>query len=297
MTAQTWGIVARAVLAALALAVGIWLVCDALVFSRTRRLGDRIAAQLRPVAGSRDASAPMLARLWPMSAGHRRGLEQRLAAAGRPPDALAHRAATVLWCSGAVLVLAVVFAAAASVGTLRAVPAAIVFVAVPVGVLMWRSTSLTRAATRRRRVLTAQFPLLADLLALGVAAGEAVAPALQRAARETGGELGPLVMEAVKRSETGVPLSTALRELATRARINALDDCVEAILIAGERGTPLAPLLRDQATDARELERRNLLEAGGKAEIRMMVPVVFGILPLSVLFAIFPSIDLLSLSL
>jgi tight adherence protein C len=101
----------------------------------------------------------------------------------------------------------------------------------------------------------------------------------------------------VKRSETGVPLSTALRELATRARINALDDCVEAILIAGERGTPLAPLLRDQATDARELERRNLLEAGGKAEIRMMVPVVFGILPLSVLFAIFPSIDLLSLSL
>ena len=36
--------------------------------------------------------------------------------------------------------------------------------------------------------------------------------------------------------------------------------------------------------------KRQLLEAGGKKEIAMMVPVVFIILPITILFALFPGL-------
>jgi tight adherence protein C len=58
--------------------------------------------------------------------------------------------------------------------------------------------------------------------------------------------------------------------------------------VAVERGTPLADVLRAQAMDVREAGRRRLLEIGGRKEIAMMVPVVFLILPVTVVFALYP---------
>ncbi|MGO1320997.1 MAG: type II secretion system F family protein [Galactobacter sp.] len=297
MNTINWAISSRLLLVALTLSLGGWLIADALIFSKTRRLGDRIAAQLGPTPHSAAGPWALVDRLLPLSATRRLSLETKLRLAGRTTDPLRHRATTVLSCTAVAAAMTVIFTIAATAGTLKPLPALIAFVGALVGVVMWRSTSLTRAATRKRAVIVSQFPLLADLLALGVAAGEAVAPALKRAAEETSGPLGEIVTRAVARTSTGVPLSTALRDLAAEAQAPALTDCVETILLAGERGTPLSTVLRDQAADARDLERRNLLEAGGKAEIRMLVPVVFGILPLSVLFAVFPSIDLITLSL
>ena len=63
---------------------------------------------------------------------------------------------------------------------------------------------------------------------------------------------------------------------------------VDGIAVAVERGTPLADVLRAQAVDVREASKRALLETGGRKEIAMMLPVVFLILPVTVLFALFP---------
>jgi tight adherence protein C len=63
---------------------------------------------------------------------------------------------------------------------------------------------------------------------------------------------------------------------------------VDGVVVAVQRGTPLADVLRAQAQDVREEGRRALMEAGGRKEILMMVPVVFLILPVTVLFAVFP---------
>ncbi len=62
-----------------------------------------------------------------------------------------------------------------------------------------------------------------------------------------------------------------------------------AVAVAVERGSPLAEVLRAQAQDVREGGRRALMESGGRKEVLMMVPVVFLILPVTVLFAVFPS--------
>jgi len=60
--------------------------------------------------------------------------------------------------------------------------------------------------------------------------------------------------------------------------------------VAIERGTPLADVLHAQALDVRELGKRALLDAGGRKEIAMLLPVVFLILPVTVLFALYPGL-------
>ena len=71
---------------------------------------------------------------------------------------------------------------------------------------------------------------------------------------------------------------------------------VDGIVIAVERGTPFADVLRAQAQDVREAGRRLVMEAGGKKEIAMMVPVVFLVLPITVLFAVYPGFSFLNFS-
>jgi tight adherence protein C len=78
--------------------------------------------------------------------------------------------------------------------------------------------------------------------------------------------------------------------MAARTSLPALARFVDGMAIAVERGTPLADVLRAQAVDVREVRKRALLEAGGRKEIQMMVPVVFLILPVTVLFALFPGL-------
>jgi tight adherence protein C len=60
--------------------------------------------------------------------------------------------------------------------------------------------------------------------------------------------------------------------------------------VAVDRGTPLAAVLHAQAADAREAGRRALIESGARREVLMMVPVVFLILPVTVLFAFWPGV-------
>jgi tight adherence protein C len=62
-----------------------------------------------------------------------------------------------------------------------------------------------------------------------------------------------------------------------------------------DRGTPLVDVLRAQAQDSRDDAKRSILEAAGKKEIAMLVPLVFLILPVTVAFAIFPGIMVLQL--
>jgi tight adherence protein C len=65
---------------------------------------------------------------------------------------------------------------------------------------------------------------------------------------------------------------------------------LEQILGALDRGSPLAAVLQAQAQDAREDSKRDLLEKAGKKEVVMLIPLVFLILPVTILFAVFPGL-------
>lgn len=159
-----------------------------------------------------------------------------------------------------------------------------------VGGVLGRDWYLTRQLQRREATMLAEFPVFADLLALAVVAGEAPQDALRRVCRLTGGELARDLAGAVARSRTGVPLTRALTEVAERTTLEPFARFIQGVVVGLERGTPLADVLRAQAADVREIGKRALLEAGGRKEIEMMLPVVFLILPVTVLFALYPGL-------
>ena len=101
--------------------------------------------------------------------------------------------------------------------------------------------------------------------------------------------------ESLADARAGTPLTQALERLASRTGLAPLTRFAEGVAVAVERGTPLAEVLRSQAQDVRESGRRALMEQGGRKEVMMMVPVVFLILPITVAFAVFPSLALLRL--
>ena len=147
---------------------------------------------------------------------------------------------------------------------------------------------LSRRATRREARMLTEFPTVAELLALAVGAGEGAVGALDRVCRLSQGELAGELRRCLADARAGANLPTALQGLADRTGLPSLRRFVDGVVIAVQRGTPLAEVLRAQAQDVREEGRRGLMEAGGRKEIAMMVPVVFLILPVTVLFAVFP---------
>ncbi|HEX2902884.1 MAG TPA: type II secretion system F family protein [Jatrophihabitans sp.] len=166
-----------------------------------------------------------------------------------------------------------------------------------IGGVAGRDWYLSRQLRTRERVMLSEFPIIADVMALAVVAGEAPIDAVQRVCRLTSGELTKDLQAALDEARAGTPISSALSELASRSTLDAFSRFVQGLVVAIERGTPLSAVLHAQATDARETAKRALLEAGGQKELQMMVPVVFLILPVTVLFALYPGLlTLVSLS-
>lgn len=216
-------------------------------------------------------------------------VRRRLDQAGRGETVEQFRVEQVIW--GVVgllagLALAVLSAARGShadpLGFL--ILAAVLAVA---GVLV-RDRLLTREVARREARMVNEFPTIAELLALAVGAGEGPVGALKRVTRLSHGELSRELGRALADAHAGASVVTALERMAARTSLPALARFVDGMAIAVERGTPLAEVLRAQATDVREEGRRALLEAGGRKEIGMLVPVVFMVLPVTVVFALFP---------
>jgi tight adherence protein C len=159
-----------------------------------------------------------------------------------------------------------------------------------------RDRALTAAARRREARMLEEFPTVAELLALAVTAGEGAAGALSRVAATATGELARELRRALGDAHAGASLVTALDAMATRTGVPALARFVDGMAIAVERGTPLADVLRAQAVDVREQHRRGLLDVAGRKDIAMLVPVVFLVLPVTVVFALFPGFYNLSLT-
>ena len=154
--------------------------------------------------------------------------------------------------------------------------------------VLGRDRFLTKQVARREERMLEEFPTIAELLALAVTAGEGPVGALERVTRISAGELSRELGRALADARAGASLVQALEGIASRTSLAPLARFVDGVAVAVERGTPLAEVLRAQAVDVREAGKRRLLESAGRREIGMMVPVVFFVLPVTVMFALFP---------
>ncbi|HEV7208772.1 MAG TPA: type II secretion system F family protein [Mycobacteriales bacterium] len=288
-------------------AAGLGLAISRLPAFRRPTLADRLAPYVRDAARpsalltQRPAGRPgvLAALLAPLLAdlagaverffGGTASVRRRLTALGSPLGVDQFRQEQVLWGAGAGAVGLALLALRLGTGFgAPAITLAGLTVLAVLGGVLARDLVLTRAVRRREERITLELPTVAELLALAVGAGESPVAALERATRRAGGELSRELRLALADARSGTPFVTALGAVAQRTSLPALARFVDGMSIALQRGTPLAEVLRAQAVDVREEGRRALLESGGKREIAMMAPVVFLVLPVTILFALFP---------
>jgi tight adherence protein C len=304
-----WGL-----LCGLALGVGLWSLASLVPRLSRPRLATRVAPYLVDVsAGARDILsrrtvdplpvvgalfAPVFGRLRSLlgsALGGSATIELRLRQSASPLTVEEFRSRQLVWVIvGAGLGLAGCLGLSL-VQVVPPVPAAAIVAVAAVAALVLRDRILLRAATARLARITSELPTVLEFLTLSLSAGEGILDALRRVGRASHGELAAELSSAVSRVNTGVPLAESLNALAAGIRLPALTRCVEQITGALERGTPLAEVLRAQAQDARDDAKRALLEVAGKKEVAMLVPVVFLILPVTIVFAIYPGIFVLQL--
>lgn len=309
------GISPAAVVCGAVLGVGLWLVVFRSPLMRATTLTERIEPQLRsqnlesrllnsaeqnltpfgplerilrPVF--RDGMAA-LGRLNPSPGATAR----RLAQAGINKSSIDFRAEQLLWAAAGFVVSLGLILIGAAAGRFSPLFAALAVLGSAVGGFMLRDYWLGAQVRRREARMMAEFPSLAELMALAVSAGESATGALERVCRSARGELSQEFSKILAETRAGKPLVTALQEFSGRTDLAPLVRFVDGIIVAVERGTPLADVLRAQAQDVRDTAKRDLMEAAGKKEIAMMVPLVFGVLPLTVVFAVFPGLAAINL--
>jgi tight adherence protein C len=308
---------AAAVVSGILLGAGLWLLLARLPFMRPTSFLERIQPQLksqnlesRLLSAASDNLTPFgpverilrpvmkdgLAFLNRFNLGSS-ALNRRLAQAGNSKSAVDFRAEQLLWgVVGFIAAIGTVLMAAAS-GRFNPFFAVVAVLGSALGGFLFRDYWLGTQIKRREKRMMAEFPSLAELMALAVSAGESATGALDRVCRSAHGELAREFERVLAETRAGKPLVEALQKFSSRTDLGPLVRFVDGIIVAVERGTPLADVLRAQAQDVRDTAKRELMESAGKKEIAMMVPLVFGVLPLTVIFAVFPGLAAISLGL
>lgn len=169
-----------------------------------------------------------------------------------------------------------------------------VFPIIFAGALALRKRRAGQSVKKRAAESIAELPVVVELLSLSVSAGEAPASALERVGMASKGPVGQAVQTAVAKMADGLTLVQALEAIKGELSLAQVDRAIDAIIIGYERGTSLGDLLHAQVLEVREEYRRSLIEHSARAEIAMMVPVVFLIMPVTILFALFPSLQALT---
>ena len=291
-------------------ALGVWLVVQAIPTRTPPSLAERVAPYL--VSGQapfsiaqsvppRIALPPGLVSLAQFLGVHltrmtggEKTIQRRLDLLGRGQSHEEFRLEQVVWgLAGATAALAIVAVRGIAAGELLA--SAFLIALGGVGGVLARDQALTRSVHLRTERLRTELPTVVEMLAMAVGAGASLTSALERVRAVGHGVMADELGRVLDDTRVGLPLAPALQQMAARNDINEVSRFVDAVVVATERGTPLSDVLAAQAGDARESGRRALIEAGGRKEIGMMVPVVFMVLPLSVLFVLFPGFYGLSL--
>jgi tight adherence protein C len=139
-----------------------------------------------------------------------------------------------------------------------------------------------------------ELPEVLDLLVVSLRSGEGIYRSLQMVVPRASGELARELSKSLAAVNYGAALSDEIRKLPNSLAHPQFAELANKIVMSLARGTPLAKMLEDQASSARAEIRNQLLRQAGKNETRMLVPLVFLILPVIVLFAIYPSLKLLN---
>lgn len=146
------------------------------------------------------------------------------------------------------------------------------------------------------RQIMFELPEIIDLLAVALAAGESLYSALRLVVPRATGALAKELQHLISALDLGADIDSELVGLSKRVSGRQVAEFSNKLSLALSRGTPLAAVMLDQSIAIRADLQQQLTVLAGKNETRMLIPLIFLILPITVLFAIYPSLQLLNLN-
>ena len=175
----------------------------------------------------------------------------------------------------------------------------VIFLVLPLatgsGIIFILEKALDSEVKSHRESIESDFPAIIEMLTLSLSAGETPLSAMQRVSLKARGALAQEFTSVIEDVSRGTPFSDALDEMGRRVHSLSLRRFIDSLVIAMNRGAPIIEVLHSHAREARDFQRSRVLNAAAKAEMSMMIPVVFLILPISILFALWPSLSNLNL--
>lgn len=129
-----------------------------------------------------------------------------------------------------------------------------------------------------------------QMLSIMVSAGESPMSALKYVSKRSEGILPRLIKQSFMKYEDGRTITQTLDFIATATGSLQVRRLTNSIQIAIHRGTPILEVINNQVLALNKQINFNLMKLSGKSEITLLIPVVFLILPVSISFAIWPSI-------
>ena len=137
--------------------------------------------------------------------------------------------------------------------------------------------------------LTLELPSFVELFSILISSGESPTSAIAKLNNLATGQIAHVLNEAVDLLHSGVGLTATLDSISGTSKVPELRRFCDSLIIAMQRGTSLSEVLSRQVVEIRTRNHARMTESAGKAEIALMIPVVFLVLPISVLFALWPS--------
>jgi len=149
---------------------------------------------------------------------------------------------------------------------------------------------LDRRLAERRTLMVMELPIILDMLTIASSAGLALEQALGLVARQSQGAVAHELQHTVRDLALGQgSVIEALDAMAERNAVPELNTFVGQLRAAHDQGIPLVQTLATQASALREQKRLRIVEEGGKASVRMLLPVALFILPVLFVVLLLPA--------
>jgi tight adherence protein C len=150
---------------------------------------------------------------------------------------------------------------------------------------------LRRRLRARRNRLFAELPTVLDQLVIATSAGLSLEQALEETASSSDGIAADELRRVV--AELGLgrwrSLQDALEGLDRRNGVPELSSLVGQLRAAHRQGVPVGQVLAAQADALRERRKAAIVEAGGRATVRMVIPIAIFVLPVLVIVILVPA--------
>jgi tight adherence protein C len=141
-----------------------------------------------------------------------------------------------------------------------------------------------------QNILNEELVSILQMAAIMISAGESPVTSLKHIAERSEGIIPEIMRREFDNLESGGNLVKTLDYLAVTSSSKQVKRLGNSIQVAIDRGSPILQVIQNQVNSINKEIHIQLLRKSGKSEIALLIPVVFLILPVSILFAIWPSL-------